>query len=170
MKSFFFDRFVMRRNYRELLISLEKGDQQLKDFVKHSGMAYQHLCSVMQEAQKEDIVSVDKKSNSLCFNLTEKGKVVVELCVGLKMCIEDWDEDKTVDALNKLSFIKKPEKINPVPKKNINTVSENVVVQPAKLTNQVVTDPEKTDKENKRGDNDGTEKTEEVSTGTTTTN
>lgn len=108
-KSYFFDRFVMRRNYREVMISLEQGDKKIKELAEHSGMAYQHLCNVMQEAQKEGIITAKKKDHSLNFNLTPKGEAIKELCVGLKICIENWDEDKTIDILNKLSFVRKPE-------------------------------------------------------------
>ncbi len=107
-KSFFFDRFVMRRSYRELMISLEQGDKKIKELADHSGMAYQHLSSVLQEAQKEGIIDSKTKDHSLNFNLTKKGEAIKELCVGLKACIENWDE-KTIDALNKLSFIKREE-------------------------------------------------------------
>lgn len=98
-KSYFFDRFVMRRNYRELMISLGEGDKKIKELADFSGMAYQHLCSVLQEAQKEGIITSKKKDNSLNFNLTFKGNAIKELCIGLKMCIEDWDEEKTIEKL-----------------------------------------------------------------------
>ena len=106
-KSYFFDRFVMRRNYRELIISLEDGDKKIKELAEHSGMAYQHVCNVLQEAQKEGIMTSKKKDHSFNFSLTSKGKVIKELCVGLKLCIENWDEEKTIDSLNNLNFIKK---------------------------------------------------------------
>ena len=105
-KSYFFDRFVMRRNYRELLISLGLGAKKIKELVNDSGMAYQHLCSVMQEAQKEKIVKVERRSNTLYYSLTKKGEVIKELSVGLKMCIEGWDNGKTVEKLNQLGFSK----------------------------------------------------------------
>ena len=91
------------------MISLEQGDKKIKELAEFSGMAYQHLCNVLQEAQKEGIITAKKKDHSLNFNLTQKGEAIKELCVGLKVCIEDWDEEKSIDILNKLSFIKKPE-------------------------------------------------------------
>lgn len=121
-KSFFFDRFVMRRNYRELMISLEEGDKKINELAKHSGMAYQHLCSVMQEAQKENIIISKRKDHSLNFNLTHKGEMIKELCIGLKMCVENWEDDKTIVSLNKLKFVKAKEK----PK--VETVSDKSAV------------------------------------------
>ncbi len=127
-KSYFFDRFVMRRNYREIIIALEEGDKKIKELATYSGMAYQHLCNVLQEAQKEGIITVKKKDHSLNFNLTQKGEIIKELCVGLKICIENWDGDKSIDILNKLSFIKKPEAKKEVPK--IHKGSGQVITEP----------------------------------------
>ncbi|MEE9525065.1 MAG: hypothetical protein V3V78_00480 [Candidatus Woesearchaeota archaeon] len=135
-KSYFFDRFVMRRNYREIIISLEQGDKKIKELATHSGMAYQHLCNVLQEAQKEGIITAKKKDHSLNFNLTLKGEIIKELCLGLKICIENWEEDNSIEALNKLSFIKKPEAEKEDPKI-------------PKGSGQVITEP----KDNKEGKN-----------------
>ena len=84
-------------------------DKKIKELATYGGMAYQHLCNVLQEAQKEGIITAKKKDHSLNFNLTQKGEDIKELCVGLKICIENWDEEKSIDSLNNLSFVKKPD-------------------------------------------------------------
>ena len=91
------------------MIILEQGDQKIKELATYGGMAYQHLCNVLQEAQKEGIITAKKKDHSLNFNLTQKGEAIKELCIGLKVCIENWEGDKSIEMLNKLSFVKKPE-------------------------------------------------------------
>ena len=128
-KSYFFDRFVMRRNYRELIIVLEEGDKKIKELAEYSGMAYQHLCAVMQEAQKEGIIVSKRKDNALNFNLTEKGKAINALCLGLKMCIENWDGETTISNLNKLSFVNKVD-LNVKEEQEGSPASESVIKPP----------------------------------------
>lgn len=126
-KSFFFDRFVMRRTYRELMISLGDGDKKIKELRERAGIAYQHLCAVLQEAQKEGIIDAERKDHSLNFNLTKKGEAIKELCVGLKMCIEDWDGENTIKKINKLGFIRKKD-ADPKAAKKI--IESSVITEP----------------------------------------
>ena len=139
-KSYFFDRFVMRRNYREIILALDGGDKKIKELADHSGMAYQHLSSVLQEAQKEGIITSKKKDHSLNFNLTRKGEIIKELCVGLKVCIENWDEDKSVDVIigifNRLDFIKEQKEKKEDPEHPKGSGAQAVIKEPTKRGNE----------------------------------
>lgn len=105
MKSrYFYRRAASSTHISKLIPQLEKGEAHLREISSEIGMTYQNLSQCMQDAHIEGLIDRKRVNNRWEFELTEKGKALAELCKGIKMVIENWEESKTVDQLNKLSF------------------------------------------------------------------
>lgn len=99
-------RFIIKSVYAKIAANLSEGEQKLREIAKHSGISYSHLSIVMQAIHKEGLI--DRKPNKHGFDitLTPKGEEFSKLMVGVKMVIENWDEDVPC-KLNKLFSIEK---------------------------------------------------------------
>lgn len=67
-------------------------------------MTYQNISQCLKDAHREGLIKREKKNNHWNFEITEKGRALAELCIGIKMVIEDWQGDKTLQALRRLDF------------------------------------------------------------------
>ena len=86
-------RYVLKKNYVELLLNLEEGETKLKALSKRIGIQYSHLVNVIDQFVKEGIVFKDKKNERvLDLVLTDKGNRIVKALIELKKAIEEEPE------------------------------------------------------------------------------
>ena len=85
-------RFVIKKNYVNLLINLSYGEHTMMECSKFTGMNYAHLTIVLNEFVKEKIMQKIRKNNSFCIELTNKGRKIVSCLQELKKIIEKESE------------------------------------------------------------------------------
>ena len=90
-------RFVIKKTYIDLLLSLQFGEKKIKECSDKIGMNYAHLTTVFNEFSKEGIINKDRKDNSFDVSLTEKGKNICKCLLALKKAIEETKEEKEVE-------------------------------------------------------------------------
>ncbi len=83
-------RFVIRKNYLEMLIGLDnkKEKQTMDQLSKEGGVNYFHLTTVMRQFQQEGIINREQDKNVIKISLTEKGKKIVKCLREIKEILE----------------------------------------------------------------------------------
>ncbi len=110
MKSQFFYRFVAKSPYlKQLILNLGDKNSNIRDLSKKINVSYTHLSIILQAAHQEGIIDREMVKHNYEFKLTEKGRVLRELCKGIIMVIENWEDGKTQNLLDKLEFLNKEE-------------------------------------------------------------
>jgi len=83
---------------------LSSGGRNMPSMVKRINVSYAQLRQVLQSAEEEGIIERKKGCRDYEMRLTQKGKVLAELCVGIKEVIENWNGDETLTVLRGLDF------------------------------------------------------------------
>ncbi len=89
-------RFVIRRNYVDMLIGLDNKEepQTLEQLTKESKVNYFHLTTVIRQFTTEGIVNRDQEKNVIKISLTDKGKKIASCLRELMKAIEEEPEEK----------------------------------------------------------------------------
>ena len=91
-------RFIIKKPYLDLLLSIEYGNGKIKELRKKIGMSREHLINVFNQLIKENILSKEKtneRGNPDKYILTESGKKVVDCLKELvKAILEAKNESK----------------------------------------------------------------------------
>lgn len=95
-------RFVVKKNYIELLASLEKGEAGIKECSKRIGMNYYHLYNVIEQFHKEGIVKKEKDNNAYAVSLTDHGKKIVRCLIVLRALIDKNPVKDPLDEENRI--------------------------------------------------------------------
>ncbi len=91
-------RFIVKKTYLNLFLSLDQGEQKIKEISKFSGIDYSHLSTVLQEFQKEGLLLRDRKdtARSYAVKLTEKGEALAKVLRDVKNVVENWKEEEEI--------------------------------------------------------------------------
>lgn len=81
-------RFVIKKTYIDLILSMQYGENKIIDCAKKIGINYAHLTMVFNEWVKEGIITKKRKENSFDVSLTEKGKRICKCLENLKKAID----------------------------------------------------------------------------------
>lgn len=105
MKSaYFYRRAASPIHIAKLIPALEKGEIEIRKLSKEVGMTYQNISQCLKDAYAEGLIKREKEDNHWTFEITDKGKALAELCIGIKMVIENWKGEETLKMLRKLDF------------------------------------------------------------------
>ena len=84
-------RFVVKKNYVNLLLGMGTGKYRIKDCAKISGMEYTHLTQVFNFFVSEGLMSRERSGSGYDMCLTEYGQKVVNCLGELKKVIDDHE-------------------------------------------------------------------------------
>lgn len=90
MNSFY--RFVIKKPYMDLLLSLYESEHTVRQASKQIGIGYGHLTGVVRALDQDGIVRRVMRNSVYDIELTEKGKKVVRALWEVRQAIQEMDD------------------------------------------------------------------------------
>lgn len=103
---YFYRRAASNIHLTKVLPAIERSKKRttLTELSKAVNMSYLSITYITEDMAKERLLDRYKIGKEYAYELTDKGRALCELCRGVVLVIEKWDDKDTIDKLNKLEF------------------------------------------------------------------
>lgn len=90
--SFAIYRFMVKRTAIEFFMSLEFGEQRMRQLSDKTGLNYTYITQIVNEMVKEGLVEKNRADNVYDISLTEKGQALCDAFKDIKQIAEQWGD------------------------------------------------------------------------------